>query len=325
MAYYDNYTKEEKKQLAKEKVEKALSKIKTDVSSIFNNNTFSDYLRFAAIFHYFDVNNTLLVYKQKPDAKFLASFKVWEKLSAEYWGDASRAVFVSSQKGKGIGILAPYILKRTLEKEPGHDRTGISYLDYHVVFVFDTSQTNNIPSPTTAWDLSKSNEDCAALFSAFKEKAPFNIVFSGDNNISQRFSYQTGSAGTKDTMFLNVKDKNELYRVCTYVLKPFVLHSLKPILKKYSEVDIQKICECVAFMAASYFGLPTNDYIFFFVEQWGEKQSEKEFNILKVVQSSAHWLINMLEEEMLFYKSTYESGDFFDNNDIFEFNASFGF
>lgn len=325
MAYYDNYTKEEKKQLAKDKVEKALIKIRVGVPAVFNSTQFSDYLKFAANFHYFDVNNTLLVYKQKPDAKFLASFKVWEKLSAEYWGDTSRAVFPSSQKGKGVGILAPYILKRTLDKEEGRKSVGISYLDYHVVFVFDKTQTNNIPVPTTNWNLSNSNEDCAALFSAFKEKAPFNIVFSGDNPAPQRYSYQTGPAGTKDTMYLNVKDKNNLYRVCTYVLKPFVLHSLKTVLKKYSEIEIQKICECVAFMVASYFGLPTNDYTFFFVEQWAENLPEKALDILKVVQGSAHWMINMLEEEMLFYKSTYASGDFFDNNDIFEFNASFGF
>lgn len=325
MAYYDNYSKDKKKQLAIEKVEKALTKISADVVSIFDNNKFSKYLEFAANFHYFDVNNTILIYKQKPEAVFLASFKVWEKLSAEYWGDPNQPVFISSQKGKGVGILAPYILKKTLDRNAGEKSVGISYLDYHVVFVFDKTQINNIPLPITTWDLPNKIEDCAALFAAFKEKAPFNIGFSSEPKSSFRFSFEIGRPDKRDELVMNAKDKNDYYKLCSYIVKPFTLQSLKSILKKYSDADIQKICECTAFMVASYFGLPTDDYIFFFVEQWGENRPEKELNILKVIQGSAHWLIDTLEEEMTFYKSTYESDDFFDNSDIFEFNASFGF
>lgn len=325
MEYSDNYTKEEKKQLAKDKVEKALAKIKADVVSVFDNSTFPDYLKFAANLHYFDVNNTLLIYKQRPDAVFLASFRVWEKLSAEYWGDANHSVFASSQKGKGIGILAPYILKKTLDKTSGQKSLGISYLDYHVVFVFDQTQTNNIPAPTTAWDISSKAADGAALFAAFKEKAPFDIVFSPEGKAPQRYLYENKLPPEKDSLILNFKDKNDYYLLCSYVIKPFVLHSLKNTLKSHSDADIQKICECTSFMVANYFGLPTNEYIFFFIEQWGENNPKKELEILKVVQGAAHWLIDTLEDEMLFYKSTYETEDFFDNNDIFEFNASFGF
>ena len=131
MAYSNNYTKEEQKALAVEKVQKALIKVKQDVIGIFDESRFADYLRFAANFHYFDVNNTMLVYKQRPSATFLASFRTWEKLNVEAWGDPNRPVFTSLQKGKGIGILVPYILKKKSDALITPSSKAFSYFDYH--------------------------------------------------------------------------------------------------------------------------------------------------------------------------------------------------
>lgn len=325
MAYYDNYSKEEKKALAKSKVEKALTKIKQDVVSIFDNDRFADYLKFAATFHYFDVNNTILIYKQKPEAVFLASFKAWEKFSLDNWGDPNRQIFTSSQKGLGIGVLAPYILKKTLDPTPQQKNIGISYLDYHLVFVFDKSQVNNIPAPSSSWDLTKSKDDSTALFAAFKEKAPFDIVFTETSEPAFRLRYESSPDTRNESLILNANEKTDPYLLCSRIIKLFTVKSIESKLKHFSGAEMQKACECVAFMVASYFGLPTEDYSFFFVEQWGNYNPTKALNILRLVQSTAHWLIDMLEEEMAFYKSANTVCDFFDNNDVFEFNASFGF
>ncbi len=322
MAYVNNHSKEEQKALAKQKVEKSLAKINTDVVSVFDSREFPKYLAFAANFHYFDVNNTLLVYKQRPTATFLASYKGWEKYSVENFGDPNRLVFTSSQKGKGVGILAPYILKTKLASEAGQKNKVISYIDYHVVFVFDKEQTNGIPAPAMSWDLSKSPQDCIALFSSFFEKAPFSIKFLKKPNNTHKYTYNPpGATGSRGVLILNQEDSNNYYILCSYILNTYVPQSLEKLKKEYSEGDYEKICECVTFMLASYFGLPTEEFYFFFVKVWGASIPSKMMDILNVVQSSAHKLIGSLEAGMVFYKNMNDTNDFYDNNSVFSYNS----
>lgn len=310
MAYINTYTKEEQKALAIEKVKRTLEKINTDVLSLFNNSTFPDYLEFVANFHYFDVNNTILIYQQKTDATFVASFKTWERLSFDCWGDVNRPVFASSQKGKGIGILVPYILKKQ----------AVSYFDYHVVFVFDKEQTNGIPVPVVPWDLSKSKTDSRALYDAFREKAPFNIVFTETEEQTHRFKYIQSTGNGKDELILNRSDQDNHFLLCSYIMRHFVVQDLRKRLTDCSEDELQKICECVSFIVSAYFGLPTNKDIFFFVKYWCGNDPKIMIKTLNTVQTHAHRLIEVLEEEMVFQKDM-NNNDIFDDEDIFELSS----
>ncbi len=330
MAYSNNYSKEELKALAIEKVQKSLFKVKQDVVGVFNESRFPDYLKFAANFHYFDVNNTMLVYMQRPTATYLASFKAWEKFSVEAWGDPNRPVFTSLQKGKGIGILVPYILKKKADSVSyGVSATkpmAFSYFDYHVVFVFDREQTNDIPTPLISWDLSKSKNDCIALFNAFKVTAPFDIVFSDKSENSADLIYESYSTGEdKGALVLNPKDRNNYYLLCSNIVNAYTKQALKSLQSEHKEDEYQKICECVAFMISSYFKLPTEQYSFFFAGHWCGGDSDNMIRILNTVQSSAHNIIDSLEEEMTFYNGAVEEYESFDNDDIFEFNGPYEF
>lgn len=318
MAYINTYTKEEQKALAVEKVRQTLAKINTDVISVFDSDVFSDYLDFVARFHHYDVYNTMLVYKQQPTATFLASFKAWEQFSFECWGDANRPVFASSQKGKGIGILAPYILKRKIEGSSPSGQKGVSYFDYHVVFVFDKDQTNNIPVPFLPWDLSNSKEDSMALFNALKEKAPFHVVFEGKER-SFRFMYKpTDRPDEKGTLILNYSDIERQHVLCSYVIKNYVLCSMRNKLKSLSEDELQKTCECISYVMSKYFGLPADKDAFFYVRIWGQNNTRKMLNILNRVQKYAHLFIEELEEEMVFQKSMSSIEDVYDDDEIFD-------
>lgn len=321
MAYTNGYSKEEQKALAIGKVEKALTKASTDVVDVFaTKDEFSKYLAFAARFHYFDVNNTLLIYKQRPNATFLAPFKAWEKYSLDAWGDSTRLVFPSDQKGKGIGILAPYILKKSVVDPAANRNKIISYFDYHVVFLFDKAQTNNIPAPVLAWDISSNSQDSAALFSALSESAPFTICFSNDITGSKKYLYEPAKSNhSRGKMKLRQEDASDFYTLCSHIMSLYVKSSLENVQTKHSEDNYRKVCECVGFMLASYFGLPTDDYSLFFVKLWGDNNPEKMMAILNTVQMSAHKLINTLEEKMVFYKSINGGDDIYDNDSVFEF------
>lgn len=329
MAYSAELSKEEQRSLAKMKVEKALVRINRDVASVFTNTQLPEFLAFSVNFHFFDINNVLLLYKQFPKATFVASFKTWKSLSDEFWGEGSaRSVFVTSQKGKGIGILAPYILKKKNPDSLGQGREGtispISYMDYHVVFVFDKSQTNRIPYPTIPWDLQSREEECELLFKAIYARAPFYICFE-DGSSKRKFRYEVSDGQGRDKAFFRAGDKENYLLLCDFSVRPYVSGSLKELEARYPSHEFQKIVECVAYMVSSHFGLPVNDYAFFFANEWGYKTAEEMIALLAVIQSSAHQLIEDLEEEISFLRVLYGSEDIEDIDSLFDFVSDYDF
>lgn len=324
MAYTNTYTKEEQRALAVEKVKRALAKVKSDVVTIFDATVFPDYLDFVARFHYYDVNNTVLIFGQKPGATFLSSFKAWQQFCLECYGDPKRPVFSTSQKDKGIGLLAPYILKKALDDAPGQ-RQSISYFDYHVVFAFDKEQTNNIPLPFLPWDLSSNAEDSHALFQAFQDQPELHIRFEGRER-SFRFAYTPPtSPDEKGLLVLNSLDAENYYLLCSYVLRNYVAQHLRKRRKVSSEDEFQRTCECVTYVLASYFGLPRDREAFFFVKLWGRNDPVRMLNVLNRIQTLSHMLIEALEEDLVFQKSLNNVEDIYDDDEIFDIGAAFGF
>ena len=330
MAYSTELSKEEQKALAKMKVEKALVKINRDVASVFTNSHLPDFLSFAVKFHYFDINNILLLYKQFPEATFVASFKTWKSLSDEFWGKGrSHSVFSTSQKGNGIGILAPYILKKRISGSPGQGRDGIktlvSYLDYHIVFVFDKSQTNNIPAPIIPWDLKDREEESELLFRALNVKAPFYICF--EDSISQKnYRYEAADREKgKGKLIFRVQDRENYLDLCNFTIKHYVLNALPELKARYPFNEFQKIAECVAFMVSSYFGLPVEDYFFFFANEWGRKTAGEMIELLATIHGCAYRLIEELEEEIAYIRVLYGSEDLVDVDSLFDIIGDYDF
>lgn len=327
MAYSSNITKEEQKRLALEKIEKSFAKINSDVFSIFDKDTLPVFLAFMAKFHYFDVYNLILIFKQRPTATFIASFNTWERISINHWHDPSRRVFLSSQKEKGIGILAPYILKKKISDSMNLRSASVgarivSYFDYHIVFVFDKAQTNGIPAPAIEWELSKNKFDAEAAFHALKTTAPFDIVFSVDENFKGNYVFEedTKKPGRNATLVLNSKYRFDHYTLCNFIIRSFVLRSLGDIENKYSADDLEKLVECVSFVIASYFGLSTNEYTFFFARMWATN-SQNMLEIINTVRQSAHMLIENIESEMIEYKSQFGDDEdiYTQEDDVMEF------
>ncbi len=330
MAHSAELSKEEQKALAKMKVEKALLKINRDVASVFTNAQLPEFLSFAVKFHYFDVNNVLLLYKQYPKATFVASFKTWKTLADEFWGKGrSHSVFSTSQKGNGIGILAPYILKKKINDSGNQGRAVtknlVSYLDYHVVFVFDKSQTNKIPSPLIPWDLEGREEECELLFKAMNVNASFFICFEDSNSTKNYRFKEADRVKGKPTLIFKTEDRENYFNLCNFTIKHYVLGSLEPLKKKYPSNEFQKIAECVAFMLSSYFGLPVDDYVFFFANEWGNKTAGEMIDLLATIHLCAHQLIEELEEEISYIRVLYSSDDFEDVDSLFDFIGDYEF
>ena len=150
---------------------------------MFQSDKYQQYLRTMSRFHKYSVNNTMLIFMQKPDATLVAGFNKWR----DQFGR-------SVQKGqKGIKIIAPTPYKKTVEKEKLDPDTRLPVLDengktvmekkeiqipmYKVVSVFDVSQTDGKPLPTLASDLAGNVQNYDVFMEALKRSAPVPLAF----------------------------------------------------------------------------------------------------------------------------------------------------
>ena len=156
-------------------------------------------------FHKYSVNNTMLIYMQKPDATVVAGFNKWR----DQFG---RNVLKGE---KGIKIIAPTPYKKKIEeakldpdtKLPMLDANGKAIMEekeikipmYKPVTVFDVSQTEGKPLPQLAADLTGNVQNYEVFMEAVKRSAPVP-VFMEDltgmdgyyNDENRRIAVRTG-------------------------------------------------------------------------------------------------------------------------------------
>ena len=75
------------------------------VNDILSSENYKKYLKFLSSFHQYSLNNTILIYAQKPDASLVAGYRKWQTMGRQV------------KKGeKGIRILAPIPVKVKAER-----------------------------------------------------------------------------------------------------------------------------------------------------------------------------------------------------------------
>jgi len=113
--------------------EELLARLATEAESLRSSEGWQRWLRFAAKFRSYSLNNQLLIQTQYPTASFVAGFHTWRGLGRHV------------KKGeRGIAILAP-MTRRVTEEDSDESRRILS--GFKVVFVFDVTQTEGEPLP----------------------------------------------------------------------------------------------------------------------------------------------------------------------------------
>ena len=141
------------------------------------------YLSVMSKFHRYSVNNTMLIYMQRPDATLVAGFNKWKNQFERH-----------VKKGEhGITIIAPTPYKKKIEEMKRDPDTHAPILDadgkavmeekeieipmFRPVKVFDVSQTDGKPLPELASSLSGTVPHYEAFMEALRRSAPVPIEF----------------------------------------------------------------------------------------------------------------------------------------------------
>ena len=107
-------------------VQEAYQRLEESFEQFQGEDEWKDYLDFSAKFSSYSLNNTAMIYLQKPRAQFLKGYKSWQKLGRQV------------KKGeKAIKIFAP--MSRKTENKDGKEERRLS--GFRLISVFDLSQT----------------------------------------------------------------------------------------------------------------------------------------------------------------------------------------
>ncbi len=167
----------------KERLKDITDSIEKGIQELFQSDKYAQYLRTMSRFHKYSVNNTMLIYMQRPDATLVAGFNKWRD-------QFERNV----RKGeKGIKIIAPTPYKKKIEQEKIDPDTKLPMLDadgkviteekeikipmFKPVTVFDVSQTDGKPLPQLASDLTGNVQNYEVFMEALRRSSPVSIDF----------------------------------------------------------------------------------------------------------------------------------------------------
>ena len=173
----------ENKPTNRERLRKITDGIEQGIKELFESEKYMRYLSVMSRFHRYSVNNTMLIYMQKPDATLVAGYNKWKD-------QFDRHV----KKGEhGITIIAPTPYKKKIEEQKLDPDTKAPILDkdgkivteekeieipmFRPVKVFDVSQTDGKPLPELASSLSGNVPNYEAFMEALRRSAPVPITF----------------------------------------------------------------------------------------------------------------------------------------------------
>ena len=168
------------RQSPQDRLKEITTGIEQGIKDLFNSDRYASYLRTMSHFHHYSVNNTMLIYMQKPDATLVAGF------NNNKWKDQfERHV---NRGEKGIKIIAPVMVSTRQTREKRDPQTHAVILDqqgqaiteeievkvphFRVASVFDISQTDGKPLPTLMNDLHENVEHFDAFMEAVLRSSP---------------------------------------------------------------------------------------------------------------------------------------------------------
>lgn len=298
------------KQTSKDRMREIVDSIENGIKELFESDKYRQYLSTMSRFHRYSVNNTMLIYMQRPDATHVAGFNKWR----DQFG---RNVLKGE---KGIRIIAPTPYKKKVEEIKTDPETNAPVLDadgkaiieekeiripmFKVVSVFDVSQTSGKPLPQLAADLSGNVQQYEVFMEALRRASPIPmeikpVARDTDGFFSIKAQRITIRAGM-----------SEVQTVCAAVheIAHAKLHDyehmteladdgetiLVPGEKSRNTEEVE--AESISYAVCQYYGIETGENSFGYIATWSKGKELKELRAsLETINKTASELITDID------------------------------
>ena len=307
----------------KERLKEITDSIEQGIQDLFQSDRYAQYLRTMSRFHRYSVNNTMLIYMQKPDATLVAGFNKWHD-------KFSRNVMRGE---KGIKIIAPTPFKKKIEEEkldpdtkiPMRDADGRVIMEekkikipmYKVVSVFDVSQTEGKPLPTLANDLMGNVKRYELFMEALRRSSPVPFAFeamepSTDGYFSEKdqriairsgmSEVQTVSAAVHEITHATLHNYEQARLAAAQGNE--AAEPPKPKDRRTEEVE----AESVSYAVCQYYGIQTGENSFGYIATWSRDKELPELRAsLETINKTASGLISDIDQNFREVLKEYDS------------------
>ena len=301
----------ENKPTNRERLQEITAGIEQGIKELFESEKYMRYLSVMSKFHRYSVNNTMLIYMQKPEATLVAGFNKWKNQFERH-----------VKKGEhGITIIAPTPYKKKIEEMKRDPDTHAPILDadgkavmeekeieipmFRPVKVFDVSQTDGKPLPELSSSLSGTVPHYEAFLEALRRSAPVPIEFepmaaNTDGYFSpdqQRIAIregmsevQTVSATVHEIAHSKLHNRQKMQE--TAAAGDNAPDQPKPKDRRTEEVE----AESISYAVCQYFGIQTGENSFGYIASWSKGKELKELRAsLETINKTSCELINDIE------------------------------
>jgi antirestriction protein ArdC len=247
-------------------------------------------LAFAARFHRYSANNSVLILVQRPNATRVAGYKRWQELGRQV-----------KRGEEGMRILAPIF--RTVEDEESGEKARI-LCSFKVVKVFDVSQTDSVPGappipekprPETLPGSSSAARTLVRSLARLCKAEGLELRESGEE-LDALYPGANGLYSPKKRLILlrETLADDQKAKSLTHELAHHLLHR-NASATEAERPTLEAEAEGTAYAVLSYFGVDASSYSFAYVAHWAE-QKEVVKAVLSNVQKTARAIIEVVED-----------------------------
>ena len=290
----------------RERLQQITAGIEQGIKELFESEKYMRYLSVMSRFHRYSVNNTMLIYMQKPDATLVAGYNKWKNQFERH-----------VKRGEhGITIIAPTPFKKKIEeqkldpdtKAPILDAEGKAVMEereveipmFRPVKVFDVSQTDGKPLPELASSLSGSVQNYEIFMEALRRSAPVPLsvepmaanmdgYFSPDQ---QRIAIRAGMSEVQ-TVSAAVHEiaHSKLHNYAKAQEEAARAGDKEPPKKKDRNTE-EVEAESISYAVCQYYGIQTGENSFGYIANWSQGKELPELRAsLETINKAAGELI----------------------------------
>ena len=290
----------------RERLQQITAGIEQGIKELFESEKYMRYLSVMSRFHRYSVNNTMLIYMQKPDATLVAGYNKWKNQFERH-----------VKRGEhGITIIAPTPYKKKIEeqkldpdtKAPMLDQDGKVIMEereveipmFRPVKVFDVSQTDGKPLPELASSLSGNVQNYEAFMEALRRSAPVPLsvqpmaanmdgYFSPDR---QRIAIREGMSEVQ-TVSAAVHEiaHSKLHNYAKAQEEAARAGDKEPPKKKDRNTE-EVEAESISYAVCQYYGIQTGENSFGYIANWSQGKELPELRAsLETINKAAGELI----------------------------------
>lgn len=278
--------------MKQEKIKAAFEQIEEGLAAINTDKDWLQFLAFQSKFYNYSVGNTMLIYRQNPNASFVRGYRAWN--------DLGRYVKKGS---KGIAILAPCVRKAKEEddvadradfKNDADEKDKKVIAGFRIAYVYDIADTDGSDEflPVLVKGMSGNSDRERDIYEKLRD------VISQEHLVLEVTGMASKGAYNIETGFISINvDYDCVQRIKTLLHEyahavDFTMNPEEDIKKNVREL----VAESVAFVVMQYLGFDTSSYSIGYIKSW-MKDAEELKTVAVTVQKIACRIIDKMESQ----------------------------